>query len=311
MRSRFLIISILVFMLSIFMAGAQSVTYPVSITDDGGTEVTLSTKPMRIISLTTVTDDVLFELVSTERIVALTTFAEDEAISNVPEKAKQVPNKITLNVEVVLNLKPDLVFVANWSDADKIEQLRNANIKVFQLATGLTVEEIQEKIKTTAKLVGEIEAGQDLIASMDRRLNTVRKNVSDMHKSQRLKVIDYTVWSAAAGSGTSWDEIVTKAGLINGVGHLPVNDWGQVALSKEKLIELDPDILILPGWVYGDPEGADAFYNETIKDPALKILAAVRNNQVYMMPERLKTTTSHYIVDAIEWLSAKAYPDKF
>jgi iron complex transport system substrate-binding protein len=311
MKSKTLSLLAILLTVLVLPAAAGEGTFPLTMTDDGGTEITIREQPDRIASVTLFTDDVLFELVPTDRIIAVTAFAEDEAISNIPELAAKIPNKITLNVEVILSLKPDLVFVANWSDADKIEQLRNAGINVFLIASGLTIEEIQDKIMTVAKAVGETGAGKNLLARMDRRLTAVADKVSGIPEGNRPDVIDYTVWSAAQGNGTSWDEIVIKAGLKNGVGHLPVNDWGQVPLSKEKLIELDPDILVLPGWVYGDPEGADAFYNQTIKDPALKILSAVRNKRIFMMPERLKTTTSHYIVDAVEWLAEKAYPEKF
>ena len=38
-------------------------------------------------------------------------------------------------------------------------------------------------------------------------------------------------------------------------------------------------------------------------------MKAVINEQAYMMPERLKSTTSQYIIDAIEFLAKTAYPD--
>jgi ABC-type Fe3+-hydroxamate transport system substrate-binding protein len=40
-------------------------------------------------------------------------------------------------------------------------------------------------------------------------------------------------------------------------------------------------------------------------------MKAVREGNVYMMPEQIKTATSHYIVDAVEYLAAKAYPELF
>ena len=68
---------------------------------------------------------------------------------------------------------------------------------------------------------------------------------------------------------------------------------------------------MLPGWVYGNPRGADAFFAQVTGDPALRKLRAVRTGRVYQMPERLKSSTSQYIVDAVEWLARTAYPDLF
>ncbi len=124
-------------------------------------------------------------------------------------------------------------------------------------------------------------------------------------------MVDYTVWGAAQGKGSSWDEIVRRAGLVNGVADIAADEWGQVPLSKEKLLEIDPDILVLPGWTYDDPKGADAFFAKTTADPVLRALQAVKNGRAIMMPERLKTATSQYIVDAVEWLAKTAYPAQF
>ncbi len=123
--------------------------------------------------------------------------------------------------------------------------------------------------------------------------------------------MDYATWGSAQGGGSSWDEIIRRAGLVNAVAGLAPDQWGQVPLSKEKILQIDPDILVLPGWVYGDPDGASAFLSQLTRDPAFRGLAAVRNGRVFMMPEKLKSTTSQYVASAVEWLAQKAYPELF
>ena len=306
--------------LSLFAAGveeSQTATpvmddgYPLTVIDDTGTEMTIEAKPVRIASLTVFTDDILLDLVSLDRIVAVTTFAEDENISNVADRVGTIPNKIALNVEVVLSLRPDVVFVANWSEADKVQQLRDAGVNVFLLESGLTIGRIQEQITAVANLVGEKAGGDKLIDSMNARLQAVQEKVSRIPDSERLSVLDYAIWGTAPGEGTSWSEILKLAGVKNAVEGFSVNEWGQVPVSKEKLVELDPDILILPGWVYGEPDGADNNFKQTLADPALRDMRAVVNERVYMMPEQIKTSTSQYIVSAVEYLAKTAYPHLF
>jgi iron complex transport system substrate-binding protein len=201
--------------------------------------------------------------------------------------------------------------VANWSEADKVTQLRDAGVPVYLVATGLSVPAIQEKIKTIGLLVDAQEEAEAMIEQMDRRLTEVRWAVSSIPEAQRLTVMDYATWGSAQGAGSSWDEVIRRAGLLNAVGEFAADEWGQVPLSKEKILELDPDLLILPGWVYGDPGGADAFYKQTVEDPALQGLSAVREGRVFQMPEGLKAATSQYIVDAVEYLARLAYPQDF
>lgn len=295
-------------------AGANAVPaagWPLTVTDDGGAEVTLAAKPARIASLTMFTDEVLLELVEPSRLVAVTAFAADPAISNVTAKAAGVPNKLAMNVEVLVSLKPDLLFVANWTEADKVKQLRDAGIPVYLTGTGVTVADIKAKIARVGLLVGESEKASKLLDVMDERLAAVERRLAKLRDDERLSVVDYTVWGAAQGKGSSWDEIVRRAGLVNAVADIAADEWGQVPLAKEKLLELDPDILILPGWTYDDPKGAEAFFAKTTGDPVLKALTAVKEGRTYMMPERLKTATSQYLVDAVEWLARTAYPARF
>jgi iron complex transport system substrate-binding protein len=286
-------------------------SYPLTVTDDGGVAVTLAAKPVRIASLTMFTDEVLLNLVDPSRIIAVTTFAADPAISNVAEQAKTVPNKLAMNVELLVSLKPDLLFVANWTEAEKVKQLRDAGIPVYLIGTGVTVDQIKAKIARVGLLVGESAKTRTLLDGMDARLAAVAKTLAKVPADKRLTVVDYTVWGAAQGKGSSWDEIVRLAGLVNGVGNIAADEWGQVPLSKEKLLEIDPDILILPGWTYDDPKGADAFFAKTIADPVLNALNAVKTRRAYQMPESLKTTTSQAIVGAVDWLARAAYPELF
>jgi len=290
---------------------AQQHGYPLRVTDDTGAAVTLTAPPVRIISLTLATDEMLFTLVDTHRLQGITTFAADPEVSNVAEAAARVPRKLDVNVETILSLDPDLVLVADWSDAGPVHQLRDAGVPVFLMASGVTVASIEDKIARLALLTGEAEKGRAMIAGMEARLSLVEQRVSRLSPAKRLRAMDYAAWGSAQGRGSSWDEMLRRAGLVDAVADFSADEWGQVPLSREKILQLDPDILVLPGWVYGKPSGAAAFFSQITGDPALKGLRAVKTGHVVQMPERLKSTTSQYIVDAVEWLARTAYPDLF
>ena len=289
----------------------MDVRYPLVLEDDQGFRVRIAKPPERIVSLTQFTDELLFELVDPSRLLGVSAFAEDPQISNVAGRAAAVPHKLSLNPEVILALRPDLVFVANWSEADKVRLLRDAGVPVFLVASAATAAAVQEKIRRVARIVGEPDRGEAVIARMNARLQEVSRRLAALPAGSRLSVLDYTVWGSTQGKGSSWAEVVRLAGLRNAADALPVDAWGQAPLSREMLLELDPDILILPGWVYGQPQGAQAFWRQVTSDPVLKRLKAVRAARVYSMPENLKTTTSQYLADAVEYLARTAYPELF
>jgi len=139
----------------------------------------------------------------------------------------------------------------------------------------------------------------------------VQRRVSVVQEEKRLRVLDYTTFGASMGKGSSWDDIVHLAGLVNAVGGIASDEWGQVPIAMEKLLQINPDIIILPGWVYGNSRGADAFRSRVMSDRAFRGLSAVKAGRVYTMPERLRTCTSQFIADAVVWLARSAYPSLF
>jgi len=292
-------------------APPERTQYPLTIVDDAGNTVVLPARPLRIVSLTLPTDEILLSLVDRTRILAVTTLSADPAVSSVPDQVAEIPNKLTMNLETIVSLHPDLVLVANWSDAAPVKQLRDAGLPVYLMASGLSVAGIEEKIQRLALMTDESERGRVLVTRLREKISGVSKKLSAIPKEERLRVLDYTTFGASMGRGSSWDEIVRLAGLVNVVGDLATDEWGQVPLSKEKLIVLDPDIIVVPGWLYGDPKGAEAFFSQALADPALSGLSAMKAKRVYMMPENLRTSTSQYFGVAVEWLARTAYPRLF
>ena len=302
---------ILTLLCTALTAAPQQPAWPLSVTDDTCNTVVVRARPMRIVSLTLPTDEILLSLVDRSRLLGVTTFSADPALSNIADKVADVPYKLTLNTETIISLAPDLLFAADWNDAAAVRQLRDAGIPLYVMANGLSVAAIERKIERVALLTGDSEKGRALIAEMEARLASVAEKVAKVPPEKRARVVDYATWGSAQGPGSSWDEIIRRAGLVDVLAAFIPDQWGQVPLSREKILQLDPDILVLPGWVYGNPRGAAAFYAQVIGDPALRRLRAVRSKKVYMMPEQLKSTTSQYFAGAVEWLAKTAYPDIF
>jgi iron complex transport system substrate-binding protein len=313
MKARSLLLLVLSILASASVAAAPAAPtrYPLTVVDDTGAAITLNAAPRSIVSLTLATDEILLSLVDPARLIGVTTYATDPAISNVAGRLAAGPAGLTMNVETVIALRPDLVIVANWSDAAAVKQLRDAKLPVYLMASGLTVASIEEKIQRLGLMTDEAARAADMVARIEARLAAVAQKTSRVPKEQRLRVMDYASWGSSQGKGSSWDEIINRAGLVNAVGDKAPDQWGQVPLSRESILAIEPDLLVLPGWVDGDPKGATTFFTDITKDPGLRTLKAVRNKKVLIMPENLKSTTSQYIVDAVEWLARTAYPALF
>lgn len=260
-------------------------------------------KPQRIVSLTLGTDEILFSLVDPKRIAAVTYLAADPGISHVAEAAKRVPNKIRANLEQVVALQPDLVFVAAYTSMDVVKQLNDARLPVVKLELFSSIEGIKRNILTVGRAVGETRRAEEIVAEMDRKLKAIAERAAAAPR--RPGVLFYTPTGVVAGKETTFDEMTTLIGARNQASEAGL--VGHQKMSVEQLIRLDPEIVIVSEW---NPEEAD-FYQKLMAHPELGHLSAVRERRVYAIPEKYLSTVSHYIVDGIERMTRMIHPEWF
>ena len=260
-------------------------------------------KPQRIVSLTLGTDEILFSLVELNRIAAVTYLAADPEISHVAEAAKRVPNKIRANLEQVVALRPDLVFVATYTSLDVVKQLTEARLPVVKLELFSSIEGIKENIRTVGRVVGEERRAEEIVAEMDRRLKRITERAAAA--SKKPGVLFYSPTGVVAGKETTFDEIAALIGARNQAAEAGL--VGHQKMSVERLIQLDPEIVIVSEW---NPEEAD-FYQRLMAHPELGHLSAIRNRRVYAIPEKHLSTVSQYIVDGIEQMTRIIHPEWF
>jgi iron complex transport system substrate-binding protein len=281
--------------------------FPLTVVDGNGVEVEIEKKPQKIVSLTLSTDEMLLSLVDKDRLAALSYLSEDPGLSNVAEEVKDI-KKTGLEVETLIAMQPDLVIVADWSDGNTIKQLRDANITVYAMTTPGSISEVKDAVMKVAQLVGEKDKGQEIIQWMDGKLKSVEDKVKTLEDNQKLKVLSYNNFFCTHGIGTTFDDITKHAGVINIAAEQGMEMWQEI--SKEKIVELNPDAIFLPAWSY---EGFDAeeFAENFKNDKSLAEINAIRNNMVFCLPEAHMGTTSQYIVLGVEDVARSAYPELF
>jgi iron complex transport system substrate-binding protein len=290
---------------------SPAVNWPMEVTDGAGARVTIRRPPRRIASLTLMTDEILLDLAGPERLVAATPMSDDPGISNVAGRVPAGIKRLALDVEQLVALAPDLVFVASWSNADTVRQLRDAGLTIYRVGSPRSVDEVKWAIGEIGRVVDARDRALALVADMDRTLAAVRARVESLQPAERLRVLDYDSSGSSFGRGSSWDDIVRRAGCVNAAGELAADQWGRVAVSQERLIAIDPDLIVLPGWKWEDPDGARRARDRFVRDPAWRGLKAIASGRVLLADERHRLATSQYIVKAIEDLAAVAYPRLF
>lgn len=283
--------------------------FPRKVTDGNGFEMTIESEPQRILSLNLGADEMLFGMIDKSRIVSLTRYADDEGISNIASEAAGVGDRATMDqVEKIIALSPDLIILDTWADAKYLKQLRDAGITVYAFNTPNNVDEQKAVILELAYVVGAEEKGRELVEWMDAKLKAVEDKLSVLKPEQKLTVMDYGELGSS-GLGTNFDDIVTRAGLVNVVSRAGIEGWP--VISKEKIIEFDPDIIILPSWYYDQKNTFDSMRDTLKNDQSLQTVKAIREDRIISVPNPHISAISQYVVLAVEDVARAAYPELF
>ncbi|MDL2280616.1 ABC transporter substrate-binding protein [Selenomonadales bacterium OttesenSCG-928-I06] len=277
------------------------------VTDSRGKVIKLNNPPVRIVSLTLCSDEILLELVSKDRIVAFTNLSKDAGISNIVEESKAVFKLPNQNAETIISLKPDIIIAADWHSQDLIKILEEIGLNVYVYKTPDTIEEVKGLIIDLSQAVDSLAKGKELVRDMELRLSNCQNKVKDIPVKERKTIIALSPMGCYGGTGSMLDDIYKNSFVINGASLLGISKDGY--LSKEQLVSVNPDVIMISTWAYED----DSYNNleeEISNDSALKTVNAVKNRSFIKIDSKYTYATSQYVVFAVENIIREVYPAK-
>jgi iron complex transport system substrate-binding protein len=215
--------------------------YPVTITDDRGKQITIPKRPERIVVAgTPLYTEILIDLGALSRIVGVSESADNpKEVANLP-KVGPVFNP---NTEIIISLKPDMVFGAIGAIRDTLERAGLIVVSLGKKGSGAidSVTEIFRTIRSVGLVIeGDTKKADTVIGKIAEEIVTVEGTVLDRFKP--TVAILYPSGDQppfAAGRGTPENEIVLRAGGINIFPD--VADYKQV--SFEELVKRDPSVI--------------------------------------------------------------------
>ncbi|QUM84086.1 ABC transporter substrate-binding protein [Moritella sp. 28] len=290
------------FVLLVTFPSLADTTYPLTLMDGLGNPIVIEKPPQRISSKTLFTDAVLLDLIDESALSSLTDLANNPNYSLIIDRLPKNVPLMGLNIEMIIANRPDIVFAANWSDASKLSMLERAGITVFRLQAPKNIQEIEKEILRVGKIVNRNKAAKQIVATM--RLRLKADIIPVEHKFTGM---DYNPWGTSSGQNSSWNGLLEQAHVENIIKDYVTDKYGQVPVSKEMIILLNPDVLFIPEWVYGNENTAEQFKLQVLSDPSLQSVKAIKYNRVYQVPHALRGVYSQYIVDAIRFINHSVY----
>ncbi|QUM79855.1 ABC transporter substrate-binding protein [Moritella sp. 5] len=290
------------FVLLVTFPSLADTTYPLTVMDGLGNPIVIEKPPQRISSKTLFTDAVLLDLIDESALSSLTDLANNPNYSLIIDRLPKNVPLMGLNIEMIIANRPDIVFAANWSDASKLSMLERAGITVFRLQAPKNIQEIEKEILRVGQIVNRNKAAKQIVATM--RLRLKADIIPVEHK---LTGMDYNPWGTSSGQNSSWNGLLEQAHVENIIKNYATDKYGQVPVSKEMIILLNPDVLFIPEWVYGNENTAEQFKQQVLSDPSLQSVNAIKYNRVYQVPHALRGVYSQYFVDAIRFINHSVY----
>lgn len=269
--------------------------FPRTVVDGAGRSIRLAAKPVRIVSQTLASDEMLFAMVAADRLVGLSSLARDPKYSNVVAEATAHAAPSIVSAEDVLRLRPDLVIVATYSRAEVAQTLETTGAPVYRMANLDDLDGIMGTIARLGEAVGEPDAAARIVDRMRRRLAAVEARRAG---KPRPRVLSFS-GGFTAGRGTSFDDIARRAGGVNEAAARGLDKFPK--LSVEQVLAWNPDVLVagaLPG-------EAEAVRRRLMTSPGLAETTAARRGHVVVLETRKLLAVSHHVVDAVETLAER------
>lgn len=276
--------------------------FPRSVVDSSGRKLVLPTLPQRIVSQTLMTDEILLAICPPNRLAAVSALAHDARYSNVVEVAQSFA-AINQNVEQILILNPDLIFVASYSLAETVTLLQATGAPVFRLANFQNLAAIKNNIITIGYAIGEEQQAIDLVEQMTAKITAIRARIPKNIPPPR--VMSYSLGNYTAGDETSFDNMIELVGAINVVAEAGIKQ--HIKISEEQILHWQPDFII----THAASDEFALVKQQLLKNPAIAASQAGQQEKIIVIDNRYFLSISQYIVHGIEALAEGLYAKDF
>jgi iron complex transport system substrate-binding protein len=216
--------------------------FPVSVTDTTGTEVTVEERPERVVVLQPSDAQAAWAVGAEDRVVGMQQTQYTAYLDGREGITDVVNDDLSVNVEQVVGLNPDIVLAANTTSVETVRQLRTAGITVYHFGLVTSLDEIETNLETTGALLGACDGARE--ASTEFRLGVERAERAAELAENNPRVL-YYFFGTTTGTGTHIHDVLTTAGGTNVAAETGIEGYRQ--LSEEVVVDSDPEWIAYPG----------------------------------------------------------------
>jgi iron complex transport system substrate-binding protein len=272
--------------------------FPLTLTDDEGTEVEITAEPRRIVSLTPATTEILFALGVGDRIVGRV-----EDITLFPPEAGSIPEVAafgTVNVEAIVGLEPDLVIAGGnfFTPPEGIARLRSVGLTVL-VAYAPDVETVFADIELTGRATGRADEALALADAIRAEFDAVAAATVDLERPRVFYELDAT----GAIYGPADESFLAEMLALAGGDPITTGSPDAFEIPLERLIEADPEVILLGDAAYGVTAAAVA------ARVGWNVMTAVREGAIRPTEDVIITRPGPRLGEGLRSLALAIHPD--
>ncbi|KMJ57589.1 iron ABC transporter substrate-binding protein [Bacillus sp. LL01] len=280
----------------------QERAFPVTITDDSGKEITIEEEPESIISMQPSNTEIAYALGLGDKMVGVSDYC------NYPVETADV-EKVgaqDMNVELILTLMPDVIFVTDYHQQNHeniLKQYEEAGITVIVIGSESSFADVYETMELMGKATGKTAEAQSLIVDMKDRLAAVEEKAKEVTEKKKVWVeVSPAPDIFTTGQGTFMNEMLESIQAENAAG----DQEGWVKLTEEEIVQLNPDVIITTyGYYVDNPKEGVMARSGWAEVPAIK------DGEVHDVDSDTVTRPGPRLIEGVETLAKLIYPEIF
>jgi len=266
-----------------------------TVTDSQGNEITFDDVPESFVSVAPNITEIVFALGAENKMLARTDWC------NYPAEVfdyDSVGNIDQPDVEKIISLEPGVVLLTEMTAKELALQIQDAGIPIFVVDNEETFEGAYSCIEMVGAVLGLDEEAETIVTDMKERIQAVMDKVAGTEKKTVYYVMGYGEYGDyTAGKGTFISDMINSAGATN-----VADDTEGWSYSVEKLVEHDPDVLLLSMWA-----PADGLKEAT----GYKDLTAVKTDMMFTLDDDSLQRLGPRIAEAFETMAMAIHPELF
>ena len=261
------------------------VTYPVTVKDMAGREVTLEKQPERIVSGYYISSSACIALGLADKMVGIEDKSAKRPIYKLAAPAlidlPNVGSAKAFDLEACIATEPDLVILP-MKQKDTAQTLQEMGI-----ATLLVLPESHEQLIEMFTLIGTatntVKQAEKLISYYNTKLSAVTELTRDIPDDEKPVVYLGSTGDILRTAPREMYQasLITTAGGKNAGDVLEGSSWTDI--DNETFLTMNPDIIVIPtdNFAVSSP---DYTAEDVMNNPTFSDVTAVKNGAVYQMP---------------------------